>query len=229
VRWWSVLRGLVAVAVLGGLVALVVRQLRRAEPGDFVLPVAIPILLLGIAGVAELQARVARWLVSRAAVRPAGDAVADFDESETGARSAPEAARTSYECLCGIVRGVLVFPLIVSPGIAALLVTVQQAEVAQERAITHVYGEAAYAAGVRIRKGGVLSTGAPADPAAVDLLHRRPVLPELVGFALTLLTADWLRRRYYGEGYNGDRPLIDLGSARERLVGWWRGRKGKAS
>jgi hypothetical protein len=110
--------------------------------------------------------------------------------------------------------------------LAGGLVALEQTETTQKRAVTQAYGEAAYAAGVRIESRRALNTGAPADPEAVDRVQRRSFLPEFLAFFLTLITADWLKLRYYGAGY-GDQPLVDLRPTGERLARWWRARTGR--
>jgi hypothetical protein len=106
-----------------------------------------------------------------------------------------------------------------------LLTTVAQHERAERRAITQVYGEAAYAGGLRVADGGVLNTGFPAHPQAVAEYRRRSLLPAGVAFFLTWVTADWLLRRYYGIGYKGEQPVIDPVKVRRWAARWLPGRR----
>lgn len=100
-----------------------------------------------------------------------------------------------------------------------------QVERAEKRAITQAYGEAAYAGGLRIDKNGRLNTGVPADPQALAVYRRRSVLPAWVALVLTLVTADWLLRRYYGVGYNDEQPVIDPVKVRRWAARWLPGRR----
>jgi hypothetical protein len=190
---------------------------------DFGPAVAMPVVLLAVAEAIGLQGRIGRWVWQRSATAPPGDEAADYVEaggSDAGEAAVRETARDVAGCAGGCVSVMLAIPLWVSPGLAVLLTVVAQAERAQRRAITQVYGEAAYAGGLRIAKGEMLNTGFPAHPQAVAVYRRRSILPAGVAFFLTWMTADWLLRRYYGVGYKGERPVIDPVKVRRWLARW---------
>jgi hypothetical protein len=218
-RWRSLVVGAVATLILVGLAAVFVWQVRLAEPADFVVPVACPAVLLAVAGIVELQSHIGRRVWQWSGAGPSADAAADFDEGEAGGSSVREAAREAGGCLGGCASVLLAIPLWLSPGLAALLTTAEQGEKAQRRAITQVYGEAAYANGLRIGKGDMLNTGFPAHPDAVRILGRRSFLPHVTALVLTLLTADWLLRRYYGASYWGTESWIDRAKLRRPVAG----------
>jgi hypothetical protein len=73
---------------------------------------------------------------------------------------------------------------------------------------------------------GMLNTGVPAHPEAVTLYRRCSILPAGAAFFLTWVTADWLLRRYYGEGYKGKEPVIDPAKVRRWLARWRPGGRG---
>jgi hypothetical protein len=220
----SRIEAVIVTAILASLAVLFVRAVRKTEISDYYLPVAIPAAMLGVAAFLSFQGRLLRRLWWLATVRPSRDAGGDYDDGEHIDATPRRVAGRALGCLRGTVRAVFFLPLLLSPGLAALLATVEQSERAQRRAITQVYGEAAYASGLRIDiKRRLLSTGAPADPAALDLAWPRPFLPEIAALVLTLVTADCLLRHYYGEGYNATRPVIDLARVRRGLASWWRG------
>jgi hypothetical protein len=228
VEWRSLAGAVFVVLVLVGLAGAFVWQVLWTDPADFGPAVAMPVVLLAVAEGIGLQQRIGRWVWQRSAGAPPGEEAADYvetDPGDAGEKEVRDVAGNLAGCATGCVSVLLAIPLWMSPGLAVLLTTVAQYENSQRRAITQVYGEAAYASGLRIDKDGKLNTGVPADPQALAVYRRRSILPAAVAFFLTWVTADWLLRRYYGEGYRGKGPLIDPVKLRRWAARWVPGRR----
>ncbi|HKB05945.1 MAG TPA: hypothetical protein VKD90_27370 [Gemmataceae bacterium] len=221
--WRSLAGAVLTVLLLIGVTGLFVWQVLWTDPVDFGPAVAAPIVLLVIAEAIGLQQRIGRWVWQRSAAAPPGEEAADYVETgpgDAGEKEVREIAHNVAGCANGCVSVLLAIPLWLSPGLAVVLTVGAQAERAQWRAITRVYGEEAYASGVRIAKAGMLNTGYPAHPQASAEYRRRSLLPAAVAFFLTWVTADWLLRRYYGHGYKGQQAVIEPEKLRRWLARW---------
>ena len=71
----------------------------------------------------------------------------------------------------------------------------------------------------------MLNNGLAADPRALVEYRHQSILPAALTFFLTLATADWLLRRYYGAGYNNEQPVIDPVKVRRWAARWLPGRR----